>query len=61
MKAIRCLPLHIVKWRLFDRKVNMLKLSKCMFNLGKIRMDYSCHGRYKGIHVVFSLFSLLSS
>ena len=27
----------------------------------KVRMDYSCHGRYKDIHVVFSLFSLLSS
>ena len=29
--------------------------------LKKIRMDYSCHGRYKGIHIVFSMFSLLSS
>ena len=27
---------------------------KCRFNLEKIRMDYSCHGRYKGIHIVFS-------
>ena len=23
-------------------------------------MDYSCHGRYKGIQLVFGLFSLLS-
>ena len=27
----------------------------------KVRMDYSCHGRYKGIHIDFSWFSLLSS
>ena len=39
----------------------MAKLSMYMSNLKKVRMDYSCHGRYKGIHVVFSLFSLLSS
>ena len=31
------------------------------FNLEKIRMDYSCHGRYKGIKLVFGLFSLFSS
>ena len=30
-------------------------------NLEKIRMDYSCHGRYRGIQLVFGLFSLLSS
>ena len=29
------------------------KFSKCRVNLEKIRMDYSRHGRYKGIHVVF--------
>ena len=39
----------------------MAKLSKGRFNLEKIRMDYSYHGRYKGINKVFSLFSLLSS
>ena len=39
----------------------MAKLSKCRFNFEKVRMDYSCHGRYKGIHIVLSLFSLLSS
>ena len=27
----------------------------------KVRMNYSCHGRYKGIDIVFSLLSLLSS
>ena len=32
-----------------------------MSNLKKVRMDYSCHGRYKGIHIIFSMFSLLSS
>ena len=25
------------------------------------KKDYSCHGRYKGIDIVFSLFSLLTS
>ena len=39
----------------------MAKLSKCRSNLAKIRMNHSCHGSYKGIHIVFSLFSLLSS
>ena len=29
--------------------------------LQKVRIDYSGHGRYKGVHIVFSLFSLLSS
>ena len=29
--------------------------------LKKIRMDYSCHGRYKGIQLVFGLFLMLSS
>ena len=45
---------------MFDLEEKMAKLSKCRFNLEKIRMDYSCHGRYKGIHIVFSFFSLLS-
>ena len=31
----------------------MGKFWKCRVNLEKIRMDYSCHGRYRGIHVVF--------
>ena len=39
----------------------MSKYSKCRFNFEKVRMDYSCHGRYKSIHIVFSLFSLLIS
>ena len=39
----------------------MAKLSMYIANLKKVRMDYSSHGRYKGIHVVFSLFLLLSS
>ena len=46
---------------MFDSEGKMAKLSKCRFNLEKIRMDYSCHGRYKGIHIVFSCFLLLSS
>ena len=33
-----------------------MKLSMYMSNLKKVRMDYSCHGRYKGIHIVFSMF-----
>ena len=39
----------------------MAKLLMYMSNLKKVRMDYSCHGMYKGLHIVFSLFSLLSS
>ena len=46
---------------MFDLEGIMAKLSKCRFNLEKIRMDYSGHGRYKGIHIVFKCFSLLSS
>ena len=46
---------------MFDSEGKMAKLSKCRFNLEKIRMDYSCHGMYKGILIVFSCFSLLSS
>ena len=38
-----------------------LILSLCRFNIEKVRMDYSCHCRYEGIHIVFNLFSLLSS
>ena len=34
----------------------MAKLFKCRINFEQVRMDYSCHGRYKGIHIVFSLF-----
>ena len=40
---------------LFEIKNKNTKICK------KVRMDYSCHGRYKDIHIVFSLFSLLSS
>ena len=32
-----------------------------MSNLKKVRMDNSCHGRYKGIQIDFCLFSLLTS
>ena len=39
----------------------MTKLWKLRSNLAKIRMNYSCHGRYKGIHVGVSLFLLPSS
>ena len=46
---------------MFDSEGEMAKLLKCRFNLEKIRIDYSCHGRYKGIHIVFKCFSLLSS
>ena len=46
---------------MFDSEGDMAKLSKCRFNLEKIRMDYSCHAMYKGIHIVFSGFPLLSS
>ena len=31
----------------------MAKLSMYMSNLRKLRMDYSCHGVYRDIHVVF--------
>ena len=46
---------------LVQSKGEMAKLLKCRINFEKVRMDYSCHGRYKGIDIVFSLFSLLSS
>ena len=39
----------------------MAILSMYMLNLQKVRMDYSSHGIYRGNHVVFSLYSLLSS
>ena len=42
-------------------EAKMTKLSMSMSNSQKVRMNYSCHGRSKGIHIVFSLFSLLSS
>ena len=32
-----------------------------MSKLKKVKINYSCHGTYKGIHLVFSLFSLHSS
>ena len=37
---------------LFDPKKKMMKLSKCWSNLGKIRMNYSCHGGYRVISEV---------
>ena len=46
---------------LFDSEGKMSKLSMCMSKSKKVKMDYSCHGRYKDIHIVFSLFSLHSS
>ena len=47
--------------RLVRFEAKMTNLSKCRSNLAKISINYSCHGRYKGIHIVFSLFSLHSS
>ena len=49
---------------LSDSEGKMLKL--LMYKLKakakvEVRMDYSCHGRFKGIYLVFSLFSLHSS
>ena len=38
-----------------------LKLSVYMSKSKKVRMNYSSHGIYGGNHMVFSLFSLLSS
>ena len=36
----------------------MSKLNIYKTKSKKVKMKYSCHGRYKGIHLVFSLFSL---
>ena len=44
-----------------DDNLKYKKKGKKKSNLKKVRMDYSCHGRYKDIHIVFCLFSLLSS
>ena len=41
---------------LSDSEGKMLKLSMKKSKSQKISMDYSCHGRYKGIHIVFSLY-----
>ena len=38
----------------------MSDVLKCRSKFEKIRMDCSCHGIYKGIHIVCNLFSLLS-
>ena len=38
----------------------MSNILKCRSKFEKIRMDYSCHRIYKGIHIVCSSFSLLS-
>ena len=43
------------------RRGKMSKLSIFLSNLKKIRMNYSSSGIYRGNHLVFSLFSLLSS
>ena len=40
-------------------KMSKLNIYKIKFK--KVKMNYSCHGTYKGIHLVFSLFSLHSS
>ena len=39
----------------------MSKLSIYKSKSKKVKMNYSCHGTYKGTHLVFSLFSLHSS
>ena len=39
----------------------MSKLNTNKMKSKKIKMNYSCHSTYKGIHLVFSLFSLHSS
>ena len=47
---------------LSDSEGKMLKLSMYKFKAKvEVRMDYSCHGRFKGIYLVYSLFSLHSS
>ena len=46
---------------LFDSENKMSKLSMHMSKSKKVKMNYSSHGGYKGIHLVFSLFSLHSS
>ena len=38
----------------------MSKLSIYKTKSKKVKMNYSCHGTYKGIHLVFSLFSVKS-
>ena len=43
---------------LFDSKKKMSKLSMYMLKSKKVKMDYSSHYKYEGIHIVFSLFSL---
>ena len=43
----------------FEAKMAKVLISKS--KLQKASMDYSCHGGYEGIHIVFSLFSLHSS
>ena len=42
-------------------ELKMAELSMYKSKSQKVKRDYSCHGRYKGIHLVFSLFSLHSS
>ena len=32
-----------------------VQISMYMSSLKKVRMDYSCHGRYKGIHMIYFL------
>ena len=39
----------------------MSKLNIYKSKSKKVKLNYSCHGRYKGIHLVFTLFSLHSS
>ena len=39
----------------------MSKLNIYKTKSEKVKMNYSCHGTYKGIDLVFSLFSLHSS
>ena len=57
-----CIPKQDASGRpAHEEKFVKFLMKRNMSNLKKVRMDYSCHGRYKGIHIVFSLFSLLSS
>ena len=38
---------------LCDSEGKKAKVSRCRFNLEQNKIEYSCHGRYKGIHIGF--------
>ena len=46
---------------LFEPEGKMSNLSMYMSKSKKVRMEYSCHGRYEVVHIVFSLLSLYST